>query len=263
MFPFSLARRGLAFAAVVILLVAAVAACGGGDDGGPGPDNVVMSTFTPVPPDFTPEALRTRSARETAFAATGTAQGETTPTPPAAGTPDASVPAEGSPRATARPGEIRPPDAILRTASGDTLGSLGSSNYLDPETQTGAFFEAPYVPLPGNAVTWVNGATARIDVPNSPYAVASATIELYTYDENVALPTRPDGSTTGEIAFFRQTEPSQQVQINGADLTATADVPPGDYIVSARLTWDAPPVAVGDTGVQEQFTQYVYVIKVE
>ncbi len=244
----------LTFAAVVLLLVAVVAACGGDDDD----EGVVpvMSTFTPVPPDFTPEAAQTRSARETAFSQTQTAQPNVTATPPS-GSPQGS-PVQGTPRATLAPGEVRPPDAILRTPSGDTFGAVGSWNFYYADTDTGAKVDAPYVPLPDDAVNWPSGTTAQIEVPNSPYAVRSAAIDFYTYDENVALPQTTAGVPTGEIAFFPQTPPSQQAQIPGPTISVTIDLPPGDYLVSSRINWDAPATTEG-----ELFTQYVYVIRVD
>ena len=248
-------QRALTLAAVVLLVVATVAACGGSndDDEGVAP---VMSTFTPVPADFTPEAVQTRSARETAFSETETAQPNVTATPPS-GSPDGS-PVEATPRATLAPGEVRPPDAILRTPSGDTFGKVGSWNFYYADTDVGAQVDAPYVPLPGDAVSWPNGTTARIEVPNSPYAVRSAAIDFYTYDDNVALPQTTDGVPTGEIAFFPQTPPSQQAQIPGPTISVTVDLAPGDYLVSARIDWDAPATSAG-----ELFTQYVYVIRVD
>ncbi|HYI15028.1 MAG TPA: hypothetical protein VEX37_06535 [Thermomicrobiales bacterium] len=244
-------RNTLTFAAVVLLLVAVVAACGGSDDddGGVVP---VMSTFTPVPPDYTPEAAQTRAAHETAFSETQTAQPDVTATPPS------GSPVEGTPRATLAPGEVRPPDAILRTPSGDTFGVIGSWNFYYADTDTGAKVDAPYVPLPGDAVNWPNGTTAQIEVPNSPYAVRSAAIDFYTYDDNVALPQTTDGVPTGEIAFFPQTPPSQQAQIPGPTVSVAVDLPPGDYLVSSRIDWDAPATTEG-----ELFTQYVYVIRVD
>jgi hypothetical protein len=248
-------RRALTLAAAILLIVSLVAACGGGDDDDDDGVVAVLSTFTATPPDFTPEAIQTRSARETAYSETQTAQPNVSPTAPA----DIS-PVEGTPQATLAPGEVRPPEAILQTPGGEVSGAIGNSNFLDPEVGSGASIEAKYVPLPGGAVSWATGATATIDVPNSPYPVQSATIELYSFDENVARPTRPDGSPTGELAFFPQTEPSQQTPVNGPAISVASDVPPGNYIVSARIVWGAPPEIVAQ--FEEQFTQYVYVVRV-
>jgi hypothetical protein len=259
----SLARRGLLLATASLLLIGAAAACGGDDDDDTAGDRAVMSTFTPVPPDFTPEVIQTRSAQETAYSATQTAEPNVTATAPAVtpvvGTPDGS-PVEGTPQATAQPGEVRPPEALLRTPGGEVAGAIGSSNFLDPVLGSGASIEAPYVPLPSGAVSWATGSTASIHVPNSPYPVQSATVEIYSFDENVARPTQPDGTPTGELAFFPQTEPSQEFSIDGATLNLVTDVPAGNYIVSARIIWGAPPEIVAQ--FEEQFTQYVFVVRV-
>lgn len=257
-----LARNGLALTAAVVLLVTLVAACGGGGDDDDGGVVAVKSTFTPTPPDFTPVVLQTRSARETAFAQESTAQANTTPTAPSSpASPRAETPLTGTPAATPRPGEIRPPDAVLRTGRGDLLGIVGDSNYLDPVSGAGAKVDAPYVPLQANALSWAAGAAARVEAPNSPYPVGSATAELYTYNDNVALPQSTQGVPTGEIAFYAQTDPAQQATVQGPNISITPQVAPGDYILAVRIVWAASPEIVTQFG--EQYTQYIYVVKVE
>jgi hypothetical protein len=217
-----------------------------------------MSTFTPVPPDFTPEVIQTQSARQTEAAQVSPEASNATPTAPPAITPNGSaVTPNGSPVATTQPGEIRPPDAIFRSNSGQAAGAIGNSNFVDPATETGATISAPYVPLPDGAAGWPVNSEARIEVPNSPYAVRSAMVEIYSFDENVARPQNPDGSTTGELAFYPQTQPAQQVPVVGASIVLTPDVDPGNYLVVARIVWDAPEAAGS-----EQFTQYVFVVRV-
>lgn len=263
----SFVQRGLIVSAVIVLLVAAVAACGGSDDSddGNGP-NVVMSTFTPVPPDFTPEVVQTRSARETEFAQTATAQPNAPTNEPSTGTPPSGsqIPASGTPMATPQQGEVRPPEVVLRTPGGQVAGVVGDSNYLDPQLQAGASIDAPYVPLPGSALSWAVGSSATFTVANLPYPVRSASVEFFSFDENVARPTNPDGSPTGELAFFPQIPPAQQIPINGSSvdstITVTPEVAPGNYIVTTTIVWDVAPEIEAQT--EEQFTQYVYVVRV-
>ena len=223
-----------------------------------------MSTFTPVPPDFTPEALKTQSARGTEFAQTATAQPNAPTNQPSTDASPSGSQVPTTPLATAQPGEVRPPEVVLRTPGGETVGIVGDSNYLDPQLQAGASIDAPYVPLPGSALSWMVNSPATFTVTNLPYPVRSASVEFFSFDENVARPTNPDGSPTGELAFFPQIPPAQQIPINGSSvdstITVTPDVAPGNYIVTATIVWDVAPEIEAQT--EEQFTQYVYVVRV-
>lgn len=251
--------------AVILLLLAAVAACGSdegsGDDatavsgsptrGNDGPD-VVMSTFTPTPPDHTPEAVQTADALRTQQASSPTA-GTTTPS-------DGS-PQPGEPTPTPAPNEVRSPEVRLVTAAGDLVGAIGSFNWYDAELDSGGKFDVPYVFLPNGTVDWPQGTTARLEVPDSPYAVRSATISIYTFDDNVAIPTNEQGNPiTGGYAFLPQQDPLQREELTGATIETGVDVPPGNYIVEARVVWDGP--AEVEQSIGELYTQYVFVVTV-
>lgn len=258
--------RGAALSlAVILLLLAAVAACGGdeGNDGdatdatgsptrdGSGPD-VVVSTFTPTPPDNTPAALQTRIAVQT--------QQATTPTP--GGTPQQSgSPQPGEPTPTRAGNEVRSPEVRLVTGTGELVGEIGSFNWYDAELDTGGKFDVPYVFLPNGNVDWPQGTTARLEVAESPYAIRSATLSFYSFDDNVAIPTNEQGNPiTGGYAFLPQQDPLQQEQIAGPEITMSANVAPGNYIVEARVVWDGP--ADVEQSIGELTTQYVFVVTV-
>jgi hypothetical protein len=146
--PGSTTRPLLRVAALVCMasmlaLVAAVAC--GGDEGSDEPTPagqrtmvISQATFTPVPPNFTPEALQTRAALQTAYWQTATAQPSVAATAP----PNVTMPS--APIATAAPNEVRPPDALLRTSVGEVLGSIGSFNWVSLELQAGGNISVPY-----------------------------------------------------------------------------------------------------------------------
>jgi hypothetical protein len=243
-------------AAVALLALGAVAACGG-DEGAdrtnpnPGP-TFTIATFTPVPPDFTPEAFQTSQAQQTAFAQTATAQ------PPVTATIPPSVTIQPDPNVTpAAENEIRPPDAVLRTVGGDALGSIGSYNWFNPTLQSGAEITAPYVPLPDAVASWATGTAGRIDVPNSPFAVVSAGVTIYTARENTAIPTDLQGNPSDELAFYPQQAPVQQMTVQDPSLSITPAVEPGEYIMSVTINWQTPQNLPSPL-----YTQYVYLVTV-
>ena len=237
-------RRAATLVALLagVALVAAVAC--GGDEGTDPPGTsrsertmiVSIETFTPVPPDYTPEALRTRSAQQTAYAQTATAL------PPLPATAPPNVTVQPGPLATAAPGEIRPPDALLQTSGGETTGAVGSFNWFSVETQKGANISAPYVIVSESDVTWATGTAAQIVVPNSPFGVTGADIAVYNVEGNMVIPTDPSGSPIGDRpAFFAQEQPLQQQRVDGATISVQPNVPPGRYIVEVRIDFAAPP----------------------
>jgi hypothetical protein len=247
----------LVFVVAVVALVAAVA-CGvdeGSDEPTPaGQRTMVISqaTFTPVPPNFTPEALQTRAALQTAYWQTATAQPSVAATAP----PNVTMPS--GPVATAAPNEIRPPDALLRTAAGEVLGSIGSFNWVSLELQAGGNISVPYVFVTESGTTLATGTSAQLVVPSSSFAVTGAGIALYNLDTNMVIPTDQSGQPIGtEPAFFPQESPVWEQRVEGANITIAPQAPPGRYILSVRVDFQTP-----DGLPDPLFTQYVFAVNV-
>jgi hypothetical protein len=254
--------------ALVLFIGAFTAACMGDDDdpGDSGDLNAqispasgddddatpVLATFTPVPPNFTPEVVQTRSALETAAALTATIQAQTTATAPPAVTFDPNIPTP-----TGTPGNlIIPPGAGLATSGGIAPGSIGSYNWYDLRFNRGAEVQAPYVILPAGGATWAGGTLARLEVGESPYAVQSAEVKLFVMDQNVAIPTDQSGTPGDTPAFYPQTPPVRQLTIEGADIAFTPEVSPGRYIVQVRANWSTP------VGLNPLWTEYIFIVDV-
>lgn len=268
----SRARRGAASVgiALALFLVAAAftAACLGDDRPGESGDiNVrvtanrsgddtddstpVLATFTPVPPDFTPEAVRTRSALQTAAALTATAQAQVTATAPPSVTVN-PFPVTG----TIPLNTIIPPNVGLITSGGAAPSALGSYNWYDLRFNRGAEVTAPYVLLPDGGAQWAGGTEARLEVASSPYAVMSAEIKFFVFDQNVAIPTDQSGKPGDRPAFYAQTAPVRQLSLQGPDIRFTPEVGPGRYIVDMRVNWSTP------TGLNPLWTQYIFIVDV-
>lgn len=226
-----------------------VTARSGGDGEGA---TAVLATFTPVPPDFTPEAIQTRSAYQTAGALTATAQGAITATAPPATTFDPNIPTPtGSPTTL-----IIPPGAGFSTSAGIAPGAIGSYNWYDMRFNRGAEITAPYVILPDGGANWATSTQGRLEIGDSPYAVQSAEIKFYAFDGNVAIPTDQAGNPGDTPAFYPQQPPLRQFAIQGADVVFTPDVGPGRYLLNIRVNWSTP------TGLNPLWTEYVFIVDV-
>jgi hypothetical protein len=221
-----------------------------GDEDDPTP---MLATFTPVPPNFTPEAVQTRSYLQTAGALTATAQAQVTSTAPPASTFDPNIP---TPTGSVAVNQIIPPGAGLATSGGIAPGSIGSYNWYDLRFNRGAEVTAPYVILPEGGADWASGTQARLEVGASPYAVTGAEIKLYIFDQNVAIPTDQSGNPGDTPAFYPQTGPVRQLTVQGADILFTPEVSPGRYIVEMRVDWSTP------VGLNPLWTQYIFIVDV-
>lgn len=237
-----------------VLAACGVAGVGGSENTEPTPTETPdwwIATFTPVPPDYTPEALQTRAAQQTAWSQTATAAPPTTATPPP------PVATQQSNRPTPAPGEIRPPDLILAATGGQVIGDAGSFNFCSEESNTCADVQAPWVALSGNGVSWATGTPARFTVPSTPYAVQSADVSVYPYDGNVVIPTDGQGNVSDKYAFIAQTPPADRQSIPGPDLLLNSNLTPGFYIIEMRVNWVTP-----EGVARPMFTQYVFVVEV-
>lgn len=227
-----------------------VTAGSGGNDDEP---TAVLATFTPVPPNFTPEALQTRVALQTAAAETAAAQPSVPATAPPEVTIDPNIP---TPTGTVAGDLIIPAGANLVTSGGVAPGSIGSFNWFDPRFNKGAEITAPYVLLPETGVSWATGTSARLEIGESPYAVTGATITIYPFEGNTAIPTDQSGTPGDTPAFYPQTPPTRQVTLEGADIAITPEVPAGRYIVEMRVNWSTPE------GLNQLWTQYIFLVDV-
>jgi len=255
--------------ALFCLAIAVTAACLGGDDkpeathpplhatvpGASTPGDVshtpVLATFTPVPPNFTPEVVQTRSALQTAAALTATVQAQTTSTAPPAVTINPNTPA-----ATRPANSITPPNANLSTSAGAAPSSIGSYNWFEPAINAGAQVTAPYILLPDSGASWATGTNATLTVENSPYALLQAEVKIYTFDGNVAIPTDQSGNPGTTPAFYPQQAPARAFNVLGPDVSFTPEVPPGRYIVDIRVNWSTP------TGLDQLYTEYIFTMDV-
>lgn len=247
-------------AAVSLLLIGATVIVACGDDEGNTPRStrdddgtpvVVLSTFTPVPPNFTPEVLQTRAAAQTAAVMTATAQPPTTATvPPAVTIPSGPVP-------TVAANEIRPPDAVLQVLASSGTGSIGSYSWFDPDLGSGADITAPYVILPEQTVTWSGSPVAQISVPSAAFPVTSADIRIFSLAENTVIPTTQQGQVSSRLAFYATTAPLQQLTVQGAVITFTPSVPPGEYVIEVRIHFETPEGLQFPNQTQNVFTAVV------
>jgi hypothetical protein len=83
---------------------------------------------------------------------------------------------------------------------------------------------------------------------------------VYTAEGNVATPTNEQGIPENALAFVPQTDPLISQTIEGADISVALSVPPGEYLVFARVTW---PAVKGTEDQGDQFTEYIYRVRVQ
>jgi hypothetical protein len=247
-------RPWRAFSGIAIVTML-LAACGG-DEGAvtatpttQGVMNVVIATMTPVPPDYTPEIVQTQAAEQTAAAQTATAAPPTTPTPDVGSTPGGS--------SQIPEGAMRPAELLMIATGGQVSGDFGSYVWCDEPTNTCAEIRAPWVDLSGNGISWGKETTARFTAPNSPYALVSATVSIYTYDGNIVIPTSGTGSTADHYAFVAQTDPLYQQSHNGPEILLNVSLNPGFHIIEVAVNWQTPQ------GLPKPLTtQYAFVVEV-
>jgi hypothetical protein len=247
------ARRIRQLAAV--LLVAALLAACGSDEGLQEPPSTatatfetIIATFTPVPPDYTPEILLTRAAEQTAWSLTATAEPPTTATPASGNMGGGSQAPEGV---------LQPPTLIMIATGGQVAGDPGSYVWCEEATNTCADIRARWVDLSGSGISWAKDTPARFSAPASPYALVSADITIYPYDGNIVIPTDGAGNTADHYAFLAQTAPVFQQSLNGPDLLLNANLQPGFHIIEVVVHWQTPQ------GLPTPLkTQYAFVVEV-
>jgi hypothetical protein len=234
------------FRAVLVVLMVLVmgVACGGDDEAEPTRD-VVMSTFTPRPSGETPTAESTDvAASPTAAATTPSGPREPTPTP--------------------GPNEIRPPELVLVTPDGRSVGLVAANAWYDPETQTFSGFEfSGQVILATDPIEWPADSEASFEVQQtSPFPAGSTDIAFYRYDGNIATPLNPQGQVIGtDPAYVRQEDPVAELQLDGEPLVLANPVPAGKYIVDVTVHWPIPAEAA-QRAPEEATTEYVFVVVV-
>ena len=210
-----------------------------------------MSTFTPVPPDYTPEIMQTAAAQQTAYQQTATLQPQVTATvPPAVNTPSGPV-------ATVAGNQVQPPDVFLQTPGGRLQGSKGSYNWFEIELDTGADVRAPYIILDQGSVLWANGTGGEIVVPDADFPVQAVTVGFYDYETNVAIPQNTDGTLVGQdYAFYQQNPAVRSFEAAGPTVAFQPEVPSGSYIILVTVVWQ------NDFNLPLQST-YAYVVQVQ
>lgn len=252
--PASVVSRTVAVvSALAIVTMVVGAACVGGDSSTPTPFYVI-ETFTPTPPDHTPEALITRAAQQTASAQTATAQPTRDPSAP---TPLPGTP--GATRTIPSGSEIRPPDLILRTSFGETWAAVGSFNWCSVALGTCADIQTGYIILETDTLFWAIGDEGTIEVPDTPFPALSAEVGLYLHDQNVVIPQDVTGQIIGDKpAFVPLIAPAQFETVTGAGgWSFTPDVPPGKYILSVNISWTQPEGAP-----LPLHTEYAFIVEV-
>jgi hypothetical protein len=229
---------------VLVVLMVMVTGIACRDDTEPTRD-VVMSTFTPRPVGETPTAAATEAvASPTAAATTPSGPREPTPTP--------------------GPNEIRPPELVLVTPGGRSVGLVAANAWYDPETNTFSGFEFPgQIFLAIDPIEWATDAEATFEVQEtSPFPAGSTDIAFYRYDGNLATPVNPQGQVIGtDPAFVKQEDPVAELSLDGEPLTLPLPVPAGKYIVDVTIRWPIPAEAA-QRAPEEAKTEYVFVVVV-
>lgn len=205
-----------------------------------------METFTPRPAIETPSVV----TEQTVVVASPTL-GTVTPDRPREPTP------------TAGPNEIRPPELLLVTPAGQSVGIVAANAWYDPETETFSGFEfAGRVILAIDPIEWPSDSEATFDLLDSPYPPGTTEIAIYAYDQNIATPTNSQGQVMGtDPAFVRQTDPVTELELQGEPLTLSNPVPGGKYIVDVAIHWPLPP-DIAEQLPEEAMTRYVFVVGV-
>jgi hypothetical protein len=229
---------------LVLTLIATGAACRGDGDTS---DTlvVVKSTYTPRPAGETPAAATDVAASPTLVAPTP--NGPRQPTP------------------TAGPNEIRPPELVLVTSAGQSVGLVAANAWFDPETETFSGFEfSGQVILATDPIEWPQDTQASFEVGDSPYPAGTTEVAIYPHDTNVAIPQNAQGQVMGsDLVFTKLTEPVQELTLQGPALTVPAPVSSGKYIVDVTIHWTVPAdiaQRLQEDVQQEAMTQYVFVV---
>lgn len=259
-------QRAATFSAVLLIVPLLLTACGGsGDDddrteGG----RVVMATFTPVPPNWTPEADPTIEAARTQVAEMQTATASA-PTPTAGPTQPVEPPTGNEdvifPTPPGGAGAVYPPTSVLVTTAGRYIeATVGSYNWFEQSTQGGGSFNAPWIELTDASVVAVAGDVAILRFDAEAPEPETTKIEVYTVEGNTAIPTTVDGQSTDKPAFLRQADPVLSTTSEEVSPSFSLDVAPGNYFVLATVTW---PMVPGVEEYGDQMTQYLYRVTVQ
>jgi hypothetical protein len=170
----------------------------------------------------------------------------------------------GSPTPTIAPNEVRPPEGWLVAGAQRAIGAYGRYNWYRPDIDTGAQLDlVPYVILPSSALRVPNGTAMSVEtLQGTPYPVTGATVEIFTYSDNIAIPQDQQGNIVGENYAFVEQQPPVQEGRAGADLQFTPNVAPGNYIVRVDTQWQAPPEIAANLE-SPLHVEYVFLLEVQ
>lgn len=265
-----------ALVALAALLVATLVSCGGSGKKATqrnGVSNVTSATFTPQPPGYTPPPNPTTTFLKTQIAggqtATADARASQTASPDGTAGGDTSVsPATGGNSGqvifptvpSGQQGAVYPPTSVLQVAERYIAGTVGSYNWVDPQSGVGFSGSAPWVELTDGSLPVVAGETVTLRFRDGAPTPVSTQIEVYTYNGNTAIPTTTQGVVSSKPAFVKQTDPTKTYTAQGANPGFTVDLAPQEYIVVATVTWPDVP---GSEQFGPKTTQYAYRIAVQ
>ena len=190
-----------------------------------------------------------------------------TATSPSAAASSTLVSARSGPRLptpTAGPNEIRPPELVIITPTGQSVGIVAANAWYDPVTETLSAFEfSGQVILATDPIELPADSEANFEVQeSSPFPAGSTDIAFYRYDGNIAMPINPQGQVIGtDPAYVRQEDPVAELQLDGEPLVLANPVPAGKYIVDVTIRWPIPAEAA-QRAPEEAKTEYVFVVVV-
>lgn len=251
--------------ALAALFALTLQACMGDDDDGPNTQVVSRETFTPIPPGWSPTVNPTLEARRTEVSGTATAFASLPTSTPGPTQPPATIgPNEEVTLPTPPTGEnvIFPPTSTLLTLTSrsEAYAGVGSFNWWEAEANSGGKATAPYIKLDPSFATAVSGEQFRLYFQQDSPTPQTTDLKVYTAEGNVATPTNEQGIPENALAFVPQTDPLISQTIEGADISVALSVPPGEYLVFARVTW---PAVKGAEDQGDQFTEYIYRVRVQ
>lgn len=250
------------------LMVVAVA-CGGGDNGDDNNEEggmsrtPVMQTFTPTTEADATNRVATQEAldemRETAVAGTATWQAENPPPPTATRDPNATPEPEG----------LRPPLAYVSTGGQEIDGAIGNYSWVDLNTGSYGTIQAPFFDVLGREMTVTSGEELTFELrpamiqpstmDGEPMALS---VEIFTWDDNNAIPTSMEGAVGTHPFFVPSTAPvlTQPMSVNQPVFTMPAD--PNHYVVRVRVDW---PMGTAEENPpqQEIFAYYAFTVHVQ
>lgn len=263
--PSSRAVRVGVLIALAALVALTLQACMGDDDSGDGTQLVSIETFTPVPPGWSPTVNPTLEARRTQVSGTATAFANLPTATPGPTQPAATIGPNDEVTLPTPPTDenaIFPPTSTLLslTSRSEAFAGVGSYNWWEAPVNSGGKATAPYIKIDPTYALAVSGEQVRLFFEENSPTPQSTDLKVYPAEGNVATPTNEQGIPENTLAFVPQTDPLISQTIEGGDLTIAMTVPPGEYLVFARVTW---PMVEGLEDQGDQFTEYVYRVRVQ